>query len=249
MNSIDHHAPDCKAPIKLGILGASGKLGNLIAKAALNDARFQLSALLVHEQSSLLEQAFNASLNYQSKLVAPLDVLIDVSLPQSTSQLANFLAPHTALVSGVTGHDAKQFAALHALSETHALLHTHNFSRGIALLQSLLEQAANALPGFDIGIIDTHHSAKRDAPSGTARSLEASLRQGGATTVQQQALRIGSVVGEHSVHFAAQGEELIFTHRAADRSVFALGALDAAAFVCGQAAGSYSMRDVLGLAD
>lgn len=232
-------------PISLGVLGASGKLGGLIVKAAASDPRFALSALLVHEQSALLGQAYDAKLHYQSKADAPLDVLIDVSLPNSTARLADLLAPHTALVSGVTGHEAEQLDALRALGETHALLHTHNFSRGIALLHRLLEQAARALPNFDIGLVDIHHAAKRDAPSGTARSLEASLRLGGASTIQQQALRIGSVVGEHAVHFAAHGEELIFTHRATDRGVFALGALDAAAFVCGKPAGRYRMQDVL----
>ena len=117
------------------------------------------------------------------------------------------------------------------------------------MLKHLSRIAAELLgEGFDVGILDIHHRNKRDAPSGTALSLEAALRRGGTGSVQHSALRLGSVVGEHQVHFSGKAEEITLTHRAADRAMFALSALDAAAWLAGKAPGSYAIEAVFGIA-
>ena len=237
-------------PIRLAIMGAGGRLGLQITALAAVDPRFCVSALLVSPNSALLTRPCpNTPLNYSAKLETSVDVIIDVSLPQAFAQTAKAVRDSgAALVCGVTGFDELGLAALAELSRAHAVLHTHNFSRGVAVLNHVSRIAAELLgQSFDVGILDIHHRNKRDAPSGTALSLEAALRQGGASTVQHSALRLGSVVGEHQVHFSGKAEEITLTHRAADRAMFALGALDAAAWLAGKAAGSYKIEAVFGV--
>ncbi len=237
--------------IRLAVVGAVGRLGLQIAALAATDARFCLSALLVSPSSALLGQTNLATgLNYVARLETSVDVIIDVSLPQVFAQTAKAVRESSAaLVCGVTGFDARGLAAIAELAREHAVLHTHNFSRGVAVLKHLSRVAAELLgPSFDVGILDIHHRHKRDAPSGTAVTLEAALREGGASNVQHSALRLGSVVGEHQVHFSGLTEEITLTHRAADRAMFALGALDAAAWLAGKASGSYAIDAVFGIA-
>ena len=237
-------------PIRLAIIGAAGRLGLQITALAAADPRFCVSALLVSAKSALLGHASACTpLNYVSSLATAVDVIIDVSLPQAFAQTAQTVRDSgAALVCGVTSFDELGLAALSDLSHTHAVLHTHNFSRGVAVLKHLSRVAAQLLgPSFDVGILDIHHRKKRDAPSGTAISLEAALHQGGVASVQHSALRIGSVVGEHQVHFSGTAEDITLTHRAADRAMFALGALDAAAWLSGKAAGRYAIEAVFGI--
>ena len=251
-----------KQPISLAIIGAGGRLGLEIAALAAADPRFRLDALVVSPISALLAHLSPcAALQYVARLETCVDVIVDVSLPHAFVQTAKAVRDSAAaLVCGVTGFDDLALAALAELAQTHAVLHTHNFSRGVAVLKHLARIAAQLLgPSgfelakqpeqiFDIGILDIHHRNKRDAPSGTALSLEAALRQGGALSVQHSALRLGSVVGEHQIHFSGQAEEITLTHRAADRAMFAIGALDAAAWLCGKAPGRYAIESVFGIA-
>lgn len=237
--------------IRLAIVGAGGRLGRQITALAAADSRFRVEALLVSPSSALfMQRSPFTSLNYVARLETAVDVIIDVSLPQAFAQTATAVRDSgAALVCGVTGFDALGLAAIAELALAHAVLHTHNFSRGVAVLKHLSRIAAELLgPGFDVGILDIHHRHKRDAPSGTALSLEAALRQGGACSVQHSALRLGSVIGEHQVHFSGKSEEITLTHRAADRAMFAHGALDAAAWLAGNAPGRYAIEAVFGIA-
>ena len=242
---------ELKQPIRLAIVGAGGRLGLQIAALSASDPRFRLAALLVSANSSLLAlPSPHAPLHYVARLETAVDVIIDVSLPQAFAHTRAAVSEFgAALVCGVTGFDGVGLAAIAELSRTHAVLHTHNFSRGVAVLKHLSGIAAELLgPSFDVGLLDIHHRNKRDAPSGTALSLEVALRQGGASKVQHSALRLGSVVGEHQVHFSGQAEEITLTHRAADRAMFAHGALDAAAWLAGKAPGRYAIEAVFGIA-
>jgi 4-hydroxy-tetrahydrodipicolinate reductase len=236
--------------IRLAIIGASGRLGQLITAHAAADPRFELTALLVAQGSALHAQPSSVGgLTYAATLDRAADVIIDVSVPTALARTINLAsAARAALVCGVTGFDAPALASLARLAQTHAVLHTHNFSRGVVVLKHLSTLSAKLLgPSVDVGVLDIHHRHKRDAPSGTAISLEAALRAGGATEVQHAALRLGTVVGEHQVQFAAAAEEIILTHRALDRAVFALGALDAAAWIAGKAPGQYAIESVFGI--
>lgn len=238
--------------IRLSIIGARGRLGALICAHALKDPRFTVQQLIVSSHSSqhnLTE--FDGPLKFTADITEAFDVLIDVSLPAALPKTLQALASYGgALVSGVTGLDQAQQRTLQDLSPKHAILHTHNFSRGVAVLKHLAQRAAQLLgPEYQTGIIDLHHQHKIDAPSGTALSLEASLRKGGANEVQHSALRMGTIVGEHQIHFAGPAERLQLTHIADSRAMFAKGALDAAAWIATKPAGTYTMADVFGIGD
>jgi 4-hydroxy-tetrahydrodipicolinate reductase len=121
-----------------------------------------------------------------------------------------------------------------------------NFSAGVNTLFWLTGQVARLAPDWDVEIIETHHTAKKDAPSGTAKTLQEVIRQAAGKDAPAHALRIGDVVGDHTVVFGAAGERIELTHRASSRETFARGALRAAKWVVGQPPGLYNMLDVLG---
>src|SRR5262249_48670013 len=124
-----------------------------------------------------------------------------------------------------------------------------NFSVGVNVLFWLTRKAAEHLGDFGVEIVETHHKMKKDAPSGTAKTLAEVLKT--ARKMQDeipiQSIREGEVVGEHSVIFTAPSERLELTHRATSREIFARGALRAARWIIGKPAGLYDMQDVLGL--
>jgi len=197
------------------------------------------------------------------------EVVLDFTLPLAA--LGNVAACRergAALVMGTTGLTPEAHAALEAAAARIAVLEAPNTSLGINLLALLVERAAAALPAeYDIEILDAHHRYKVDAPSGTAlrlgeaaaagrgselRTLAAEHRSGAVGARREGSIgfaviRGGDIVGEHTVLYAGPGERLELTHRAHDRMTFAYGALRAADWLRGRAAGQYTMADVLGL--
>ncbi len=122
-------------------------------------------------------------------------------------------------------------------------------STGVGLLTELVRLAGRLSPAaWEAGLLDIHHSAKRDAPSGTALALEEAFRSGAGEAepaLAHAALRIGDVTGEHTLWLSGPGERLELTHRATDRAIFARGALRAATWLAGRPPGLYGMRDLL----
>ena len=197
------------------------------------------------------------------------DVLIDFTRPDASLQyLAACRHAGVSLVIGTTGFSAEQKAEIETASRDIAIVFAPNMSVGVTLLISLVQAAAKVLAeGYDIEIIEAHHRHKVDAPSGTALRLgEAAAsalghslaecavygREGvtgerNANTIGFATVRGGDVVGDHTVLFAGTGERVELTHKASSRATFALGALRAAKYLAGKAAGLYDMQDVLGL--
>jgi len=123
-----------------------------------------------------------------------------------------------------------------------------NFSVGVNVLFWLTQKAAELLgEDFNPEIVETHHTMKKDAPSGTAKTLADILRAVRNSEIPIQSIREGDVVGEHIVIFSGPGESLELRHRAANRGIFAGGALRAAKWIVDKPAGLYSMQNVLGL--
>lgn len=239
------------AALRISVVGAGGRLGQLICAQALADARFELCEAVVSQGSSLLHARNSAAFPYVNCISQTVDVLMDVSLPSAQPVVLQALAQHAdALVSGVTGYSHAQLEALHAAASSKKVLHTHNFSRGVAVLKYLAKTAAQLLGAdYQVGVLDVHHQMKTDAPSGTALSIEAALRAGGASAVQHAALRIGAVVGEHQIHFAGAHEQIQLSHQASERGMFARGALDAALWLAQQAqtTGHFTMEEVFAI--
>lgn len=204
-----------------------------------------------------------------SAAVAGADVAIDFTLPAALrGNVAACVEHGVALVVGTTGLTDDDTAELERAAGSIALLYGRNMSVGVNLLSALVRLASQALGAdYDIEIHEAHHRLKVDAPSGTALQLGESVAQGRGVTLDSVAvydrhgvgearvpgsigfssLRAGSIVGDHTVLFAADEEIIELRHRALDRAVFARGALRAAAWVAQRPAGFYSMKDVLGL--
>ena len=146
-------------------------------------------------------------------------------------------------MSGTTGLGDDARDALHLAATRVPVLWEPNMSLGVHVLTELVRRASTVLAEWDAEIVETHHRAKVDAPSGTALRLAEST---GRARVGMHALRGGDVVGDHAVHFLGGGERIELTHRATSRDVFAHGALRAARWIVGRPPGRYALRDVLG---
>ncbi|MGO9672813.1 MAG: 4-hydroxy-tetrahydrodipicolinate reductase [Methylocella sp.] len=201
--------------------------------------------------------------------IAGADGVLDFTTPQSTIALATLAAQARIVhVIGTTGLQPDDAARLEAAARHAVIVQSGNMSLGVNLLAALVERAARTLGSdFDVEIVEMHHRAKVDAPSGTALLLGAAAAKGRAIDLAGNSvrsrdghtgarprgaigfasLRGGSVVGDHKVIFAGSGERLELAHVAEDRSIFARGAVRAALWGQGRDPGLYSMADVLGL--
>jgi 4-hydroxy-tetrahydrodipicolinate reductase len=202
-------------------------------------------------------------------IIGQCDVVVDFSSHNATAKIVSLCAQHKkAVVIGTTGHSEEDRSHFTRFSAQIPLVLSSNFSTGVNTLFWLTRKAAEILgPGFDLEIIEMHHRMKKDAPSGTARTLseilaevrkqqlDRVLRHGrsgipGERTAEEigmHSVRGGDVVGDHTVIFASAGERVELTHKASSRETFANGALRAAQWVVSQKPGLYDMQHVLGL--
>lgn len=203
-------------------------------------------------------------------LVAQAQALIDFTAPKVSVELAGLAAQARIVhVIGTTGISADDETRIRAAARHAVIVKSGNMSLGVNLLAALVKKAAKALPDFDVEIVEMHHNRKVDAPSGTALLLgEAAAEARGISlsnhavksrdghtgarepdTIGFASLRGGTVVGDHQVILAGQGERVVLSHVAEDRAIFARGAVKAALWGQGKKPGLYAMADVLGLSD
>ena len=179
------------------------------------------------------------------------DVAIDFSQADAIIEICHAALHHRQpLVIGTTGQSKEQRGIIEETAQSLPIVFASNFSIGVNVLFWLTRKAAEQLGSdFDAEIVETHHKMKKDAPSGTAKTLVEVLKAAKKTQAEIpiQSIREGDVVGEHTVIFKGPAERLELTHRAASREIFARGALFAAKWIIGKPAGLYSMQDVLGL--
>jgi 4-hydroxy-tetrahydrodipicolinate reductase len=241
---------------KLVITGAKGRMGRALIACAGRLPEFQVVGQI--DQGDDLRAAIGQG-----------DVVVDFSSHTATAGIASLCAEHRkALVVGTTGHGEEDRTQIIQFSSRIPMVVASNFSTGVNALFWLTRKAAQILgPDFDLEIVEMHHRLKRDAPSGTARTLAEILsevrqqqlarvvkhgRSGivGERTAEEigmHSIRGGDVVGDHTVIFAGHGERVELTHKASSRDTFANGALRAAQWAVGQRPGLYDMQDVLGL--
>jgi 4-hydroxy-tetrahydrodipicolinate reductase len=184
-----------------------------------------------------------------SKVVGKCDVVVDFSVREATVEVAKLAAGHKkALIIGTTGHTDQEKQAVRGLIKPIPVVWSANFSTGVNVLFWAAARVAEIVgPKWEVEIVETHHTAKKDTPSGTAKRLQEILRQVRGKDAPAHALRIGDVVGDHTVTFGTPGERVELTHRASSRETFARGALRAAKWAVRQKPGLYDMQDVLGL--
>jgi len=242
--------------IKLIITGSKGRMGRALAACAPQHSQLQVAGQV--DQGDDLRAIIDHG-----------DVLIDFSSHSATPGIAALCAERgKAMVIGTTGHSSEDRSQLASLSSRIPMVLSSNFSTGVNVLFWLTRKAAEILgAGYDLEIVEMHHRLKRDAPSGTAKTLaeilarvrqqhlESALRHGRVGMVDERtgaeigmhSVRGGDIVGEHTVIFAGSGERVELTHKASSRDTFANGALRAAEWVVHQKPGLYNMEDVLGL--
>ena len=243
---------------RLGILGAEGRMGRAVAKAAAEAGASVAGG--VDRRGAVIGTFRNAA-----ELALASDVMIDFSSPDAlASHLDIARVDGTAIVIGTTGLDAAHQALIDRAAQDVAVLQSANMSLGVNLLAALIEQAAARLgPDWDVEVLEMHHRHKVDAPSGTALLLGAAAARGRGVALDSfeadrsgrrvegaigfASLRGGSVAGDHMVLLATEGERIELGHRAENRAIFARGAVKAALWLAGKPAGRYGMGDVLGL--
>ena len=215
--------------MKIGIIGISGRMGKEVVN--LLDPSEACGGVSRKNSDSEIENIIKSS-----------SVVIDFSSPESALKAARFCGKYRVpFVTGTTGFSEKDFEQLKTLSADTAILHSGNFSIGIALMARLIGESEEILKDFDISIIDRHHNKKKDQPSGTALLLAAQLKK----TPQIVSLRVGGIPGDHICGFTSDDEELIISHRAFNRKIFADGAIKCARWLISQKSGFYSLKDYL----
>ncbi|MEX1273779.1 MAG: 4-hydroxy-tetrahydrodipicolinate reductase [Gammaproteobacteria bacterium] len=218
--------------IRIGIAGASGRMGQAVRRAIDDTPGLELASTLTRggNLKSLVERC---------------DVVVDFSRPDLLADLAAACgAARRPLVSGTTGLDDAALEVLRAAAKLTPIVYAANFSIGITLLRHLVEKTSETLSKeWTCEIFDAHHKHKVDAPSGTALALGSAADR----PVEYAVERSGETVGFHEVRFAGPGERVVLGHEALDRTIFARGALRAARWVVGNPPGFYGMHDVLAL--
>ncbi len=244
--------------MKIILCGACGKMGQVILSEIAKDASLSLAAAIDPSFTETDMTHFTAFPD--AKIDA--DVIIDFSHHTAIGSVAVYAERYNLpVVLCTTGQTEEELARVSALSKKVPVFFSANMSMGIALLVELAKKSAAVLPNADIEIIEKHHSAKLDAPSGTAlmiaqaiksvrESLTMMLGRSGRRAREKNeigihAVRAGSIVGEHEVILATENEIITIGHAAQSRSVFGDGALTAAKWLCGKDAGCYTMQDMI----
>jgi 4-hydroxy-tetrahydrodipicolinate reductase len=248
--------------VDVAINGIAGRMGRtLVDRAAEREDVTVRCGIDVDADADLSVPVYDPAETAQALSEHDPDVLVDFTVPSATVDVAQACADAgVALVVGTTGFEDDQLAVLDSVSAAVPVLKATNFSRGIQALRRALGPALEALPDYDVELLETHHNAKRDAPSGTAKTLLSDIEThrefdtvAGREGIQPReddevgmlVRRAGDIRGEHEVLLAGNDEVLTLTHRAEDRGVFAAGALDAAVWVAGQGPGSYDFGAVI----
>jgi 4-hydroxy-tetrahydrodipicolinate reductase len=272
-------ARNIKGALKIGVIGCAGRMGQMLIRAASANERCLVVGGVERSGASMIGRDIGALAGIEplgvpvgdnaGELFDAADAVLEFTSPAATLQHAEMAAKRRKVhVIGTTGLDAAQITTLQRHAKQTAIVMAPNMSLGVNLLLRLVTQVARSLDtDWDIEIVEMHHRAKVDAPSGTALALGKAAAEGRGVSLDRVAargrdgmtgarrrgdigfavLRGGDVVGEHSVVFAAEGERVEITHKATSREIFARGAIRAALWAQDKPPGFYSMADVLGL--
>ncbi len=254
---------------RVAVVGAAGRMGREVCRAALEDDAFELVGGVVEAGASELGSDLGELCGFgKTGLTAAEDppesaeVLIEFTTPEATVKHLSYGKPH---VIGTTGLSDEQLARVEEASHSVPIVRAPNMSVGVNLLREVVREISTKLgEGYDIEVVEAHHRNKKDAPSGTALFLARAAAEGRERNLEEvavygreglaprqrgeigiHALRGGAVVGEHRLVFYSGGEEVEVVHRTLSRRTFADGALRAARFVANAQPGLYSMADVL----
>ena len=235
--------------------GAKGRMGRIVGEAAAAGGHNVVARVDFGYAGG---EGLRALEEYQG----PADVVIDFSNHAATAQVVDYCTKRDLpVVVATTGQTKEELAMIDAAAKAVPVFLSANMSLGVALLADLAKKAAAVFPDADIEIIEKHHNQKLDVPSGTALLLARRIQEArpeaefvigrhenGKRTKREigiHSLRLGNEVGTHEIIIATGSETVTLKHEAENRSLFAQGALVAAAFIAGKAPGMYDMRSII----
>lgn len=243
--------------------GCNGRMGQVVSGLVKEDAGIEFVAGIDSYTEKKNDYPVFAKI---SDCDVEADVIIDFSNAAAVDDLLDYcVEKQVPVVLCSTGLSEEQLEKVEEASKKVAVLKSANMSLGINLLLKLLQNATKVLApaGYDIELVERHHNQKLDAPSGTAIALADSINESmdnayeyvydrsqvrkkrDAKEIGISAVRGGTIVGEHEVIYAGTDEVIEFKHTAYSRTVFGKGAVEAAKFLAGKAAGRYDMADVI----
>ena len=239
------------------VVGARGRMGARLCELALQDPLMRLAGAIVRPGSACIgatvrserpgAPAYSDAASCTQNPAFSRGVFVDFSSNEGAVDAINLaMHHHGALLVGTTALGDSTLRALRAAAERIPVLVCSNTSLGVAVVAQTISTISLALgPSYDCSIVESHHIAKKDAPSGTAKRFAAAVRESGHALRDDQvlAMRGGDVIGEHTVRFAGPGEIIEITHRATSRDLFVRGALRAARWLGGQVPGWYAVED------
>jgi len=245
--------------IKIVISGIAGKMGTRIGALAGLDKDFEIAGAVEVSSSPAIGKdigellaigKINKKVEADFDKIAPsCDVLIEFTgISATLEHLEAAVRNKKAMVIGTTGFSKDELEKIKDASKKIPVVFSPNMSVGANLLFKIAEETARALGGdYKAEIVEAHHDQKKDAPSGTAKRLGESVFKATGKMPPIHSIRLGDIVGDHTVIFAGKGERIELTHRAHSRDALAKGALDAVKFLIGKKPGLYTMADVIGI--
>ena len=237
--------------IKLAVSGSLGRMGQRITALALEDKSFKIVSLLENKDHPNINQTlFNIPINSNSSTLKGADVLIEFTTPLATLEHLEICRRcKVKMVIGTTGFDPDQIQKIKKVSKVLPIVFSSNMSVGVNILFKIAQEAAQKLgQDYQVKIIEAHHVHKKDAPSGTAKTIAQVIEKASQRKISDiQSIREGEIIGDHQIVFESAVDTLTISHHAKTRDIFAKGSLVAAKFLAKKQKGLFSMQDVLGL--
>jgi len=234
--------------IKLGIAGVCGKMGRRIFELARNNKDFEVALALERKGIPQIgKELGKLKISSSPDGLFLVDVFVDFTTAEATELNLDYVARYKkAAVIGTTGLNDAQLKKIEEVSKVVPLVFSPNMSIGVNILFAVLPEIIKKLgPDYSIEIVEAHHKAKKDAPSGTAKKFGQILADTTGKEIPIHALRLGDIIGDHTIIFCGNSERIEVKHQAHSRDLFALGALKAAKWIVDKPVGLYSMQDVL----
>lgn len=237
--------------IKLAVSGCLGRMGQRITSLVLEDKSFKIVSLLENKDHPNLSPSFlNIPINTDPSTLKSAQVLIEFTTPQATLEHLEVCQKYKVkMVIGTTGFSSEQIQKIKKASKTLPIVFSSNMSVGVNILFKLVKEAAAKFgPDYQVKIIEAHHVHKKDAPSGTAKTIAEVIEGASKRKVSDiESIREGEIIGDHQIIFESAVDTLTIGHHAKTRDIFAKGALVAAKFLAKKKSGLFNMQDVLGL--
>jgi len=234
--------------IKLGISGVCGRMGRRLFDLASRDNDFDITLALEKKGTPVIGKDWGKiKVSSSQDGIFLIDVLVDFTAPEATAVTLDYVARYKkAVVVGTTGLSDDVVRKVEEVSKVVPVVFSPNMAVGVNVLFSVLPELVKKLgPEYGIEIIEAHHKGKKDAPSGTAKKFHEVLTLASGKDIPVHSVRLGDIVGDHTVVLCGNSERIEIKHQAHTRDLFAVGALKAAKWVAGKPAGLYSMQDVL----